>query len=612
MERRKLNQSYTSDSFTNFAASLGYGASNVSSGAGYNLNPITRNHTLLEWAYRGSWLVKQVVDAPADDMTREGISIDSDMSPDDIDKMMETWDQLLIWTRINQTIKWGRLYGGCLAAIMIDGQRPETPLRIDTIGKDQFKGLIVLDRWMLWPHLEDPVTELGQDYGLPKFYEVVSDAKSTPHMKIHHSRVIRVEGVELPYWQRIAENLWGLSVLEPLYDRLVAFDSTSQGAAQLAYRAHLRTLKIENLRELIAFGGEGYQAILKQIGMIRLMQTNEALTVLDSTDEFETHAYQFAGLADLMIQFAQQLSGAAGIPLVRLFGQSPAGLNATGDSDIRNYYDFLHSQQEARMRLPITKLLAVLHRSVFGKPLPDGFDFQFNPLWQMTAEQKAKVASDVTMAIAKAQEDGIINNVIAMKELRQLSKTTGIYSNITDEDIEEAEKLPPLGDLMGQAMGMGGLPGQPGLGPGAPGAAKPGQGLPGAPGAQPPGAARPQPSEAAERNRRAGAHFQTREDVRKHFVGDTLPEGMAAVTGPHDDSQVVWLVEQNEPDGGFGQFKVMVGFTDRDSALASLDPKTIGAVRRMSLHSMQQIIAEWNSPPKHTNGGSHVADMHAE
>jgi hypothetical protein len=71
-----------------------------------------------------------------------------------------------------------------------------------------------------------------------------------------------IDGIELPYWQKMAENYWGLSVIEPLYDRLIAFDSTSQGAAQLVYRAHLRTLYIEKLRELIAFGGEAYTAVL--------------------------------------------------------------------------------------------------------------------------------------------------------------------------------------------------------------------------------------------------------------------------------------------------------------------------------------------------------------
>lgn len=455
--RRQLRfggKSFVGDSFNNFAASLGYGASNLISGSTYGFNPVTRNHTLLEWAYRGSWLVKQVVDSVADDMTREGVHLESDMPPDDMDALGQYVENLLIWQRMNSAIKWSRLYGGAIAVIMIDGQKTETPLQVNTIGKGQFKGLMVLDRWMVWPHLEDPVLDLGQDFGLPKYYEVVSDAKAVPHMRVHHSRCIRLDGIELPYWQKIAENMWGLSVIEPLYDRLIAFDSTTQGAAQLVYKAHLRTLKVEKLRELIAFGGEGYQAVRKQIEMIRLMQSNEGLTILDSSDEFETYTYGFGGLSDVMIQFAQQLSGASQIPLVRLFGQSPAGLNATGDADIRNYYDNINSQQEARLRRPIGMLYDIACRSLFGQPLPKGFHFSFNPLWQMTDEQRASMAVNVTNAVTKAQEDGIISTVTAMKELRQSSRLTGVFSNITDEDIEQAEAMPPM-PMMPGAPGAG-------------------------------------------------------------------------------------------------------------------------------------------------------------
>ena len=236
--RAGSNKSFTSDSFQNFSASLGLGASNLSSGSTYGFNPVSRDHTRLEFMYRGSWLVKVIVDAVAEDMTREGIDIQSDMPPDQIDQLVAYMDEMQVWHRVCETIKWARLYGGCIAAVMIDGQKPETPLDVNTVGKGQFRGLLVLDRWMVWPHLDDPVKTLGKDYGLPKYYEIVSDARVIPHMKLHYTRCIRMDGIELPYWQKMAENFWGLSVLEPLWERIVAFDSATQGAAQLIYRAH--------------------------------------------------------------------------------------------------------------------------------------------------------------------------------------------------------------------------------------------------------------------------------------------------------------------------------------------------------------------------------------
>jgi hypothetical protein len=89
-----------------------------------------------------------------------------------------------------------------------------------------------------------------------------------------------MDGVKLPYQQKITENEWGMSVVERIFDRLTSYDSTSVGAAQLAYKAHLRNAKIKKLREIIAMGGKPlkrYQAN----GMVRQYQTNEGMSLFD-------------------------------------------------------------------------------------------------------------------------------------------------------------------------------------------------------------------------------------------------------------------------------------------------------------------------------------------
>jgi phage-related protein (TIGR01555 family) len=434
----------TGDSFQNFVASVGVGTNNIASGGSYGFNPISRNKNLLEWAYRGSWIVRKAVDVPAEDMTRQGVSINDDMPPDRIDGMQAFCARRQVWTRLTQAMKWARLYGGAGAAIVIKGQDFSQPLRMNTIGKGQFTGLIVLDRWMLQPSYSDLVTDPGEDYGNPVWYDVVSDARALPAMRIHHTRFIRFDGIELPYWQRQVENGWGLSILEPMWDRLIAFDSATNGAAQLVYKAHLRTLKLPKLRELIADGGPIYQAVLRQIDMIRTLQANEGLTLLDADDIFEVNQYSFAGLSDMIQQFGQQLSGSVDVPMTRLFGQSPAGMNSTGESDMNNYDDGLKSQQETRLRDPYQTIFELTHRSLFGEPLPPEFGFTFNPLRQLTQEQKSSINGSVTTAVAAALQDQIIDRLTAAKELRQLSRITGVFSNITDEYLAELAAEPPV------------------------------------------------------------------------------------------------------------------------------------------------------------------------
>jgi len=441
-------KAFVVDSFQNLAARVGLGTGNQAAAGKYNFDYTSRNRLLLEAAYRSSWICGQAVDCVAEDMTRAGITINSDSDPDDIETLESAMVDMRIWDELCDTIKWARLYGGALAVMLIDGQAPETPLIIDRIRKDQFKGLMVLDRWMVQPTLNKLVTEYGPDLGMPEFYDVTSDGKALMGKRIHYSRVIRLDGVALPHWQRIGENLWGQSELERLWDRLMAFDSTTQGAAQLVYKAHLRTLSIENLRELIAMGGKPFDALVQQIDMIRRYQSNEGMTLLDAKDKFEAHSYTFSGLDNVLSKFSEQISGALQIPLVRLFGQSPAGFN-TGDSDIRNYYDKINAQQDRKLRPGIARLLKVLHLSVLGKPIGEGCTFEFRPLWQMSDVEKSTVATSITTAVTSAESSGLVDRSTALKELRHSAQVTGVWGHITDEQIEEAENEPPPAPELG-------------------------------------------------------------------------------------------------------------------------------------------------------------------
>lgn len=439
---KAAKNSSTVDSFVNFAHNLGIGADNPMTSSSYGFNPVTRNRTLLEWVHRGSWIGGVAVDVVADDMTRAGVELKGEIKPEDISRLEEVAVNLGIWNTIGDTIKWARLYGGAIAVILIDGQDPETPLRLNTIRKDQFRGLLSLDRWMVEPQLNDLVTDYGASLGQPKFYRVTAQAPALSNMRIHYSRCVRLEGIRLPYWQRLMENLWGLSVLERLYDRMIAFDSATTGAAQLVYKSYLRTYKIKDLRQVVAAGGDALNGLTSYVDMMRRFQGIEGITLLDADDDFAASGHSaFSGLSDALTQFGQQLSGALQIPLVRLFGQSPAGFS-TGETDLRNYYDTIKQQQEQQLRVPLTKIYRAMAASE-GIMLPEGTRLDFRSLWQLNDTEKADIASKVQTAVGAAEESGLITREVALKELRQNAHTTGIFTNITDEMIKEAATEPP-------------------------------------------------------------------------------------------------------------------------------------------------------------------------
>jgi uncharacterized protein len=430
----------TADSFVNFANRLGIGAGNINSAATYNFNPITRNRIRMDWAYRGSWVCGVVVDCVAEDMTREGVDFVSSDAPNKLMQFdIETIQPTGTWPALLDTIKWGRLYGGSGGLIMIEGQDTKDPFDPRDVGRDQYKGVLPLDRWSLWPTLDHLVQEWGPDIGKPMWYDLTPDyGTGLPYMRIHHSRLLRLEGVKLPYWQAITENLWGMSVIERLWDRLVAFDSATTGAAQLVYKAHLRTYAVEGLRKIIALGGKEFDGLIAQVEAIRRFQSSEGLTLIDAKDTFAVHPYGFEGLDDVLLQFGQQLAGAAQIPLTRLFGQSPAGLNATGESDLRMYYDNIRRQQVNQFSRPLRVIYHSAYRSQFGADPPRDWHLDFKPLWLLTEAEKAQIAGTLTDAALGGYEKGLLSREQTLKELKEQSKITGAFSNITDDDINQA------------------------------------------------------------------------------------------------------------------------------------------------------------------------------
>jgi len=449
----EIKATRTIDGFDNFVSRIGLQNDNTLSAGTYEFNLVTRNRIKLEAAYRGSWVVGAVVDSVAEDMTRAGINVTTNEDDADIRDLMNAVSRLQIAQSLCNLKKWSRLYGGAIAVLDIEGQNPETPLNLDSISQDQFLGLVVYDRWQLNPVLTK-VIQSGPNMGLPAMYQIVTGMTSAdvdPRsnrgiINVHHSRIVRDIGIQLPYFQAITEMMWGESILERLWDRLIAFDNVTMSAASLVDRANLRMVGINGLREILAAGGAAQQALVSQFEMMRLLQVNEGLTLLDKDDEYQSSAYSFAGLGDMIIQFGQQLSGASGIPLVRLFGQSPAGMNATGESDIRMYYDNIKAQQESTLRTGWQLILQVLWRSVYGKPAPKDLQFEFVPLWQMSALDKATIGKTNTEAIIGAYESGLTSRKTAMQELRESSGDTGLFSNISDEEIDKAdsEELPPL------------------------------------------------------------------------------------------------------------------------------------------------------------------------
>lgn len=430
----------TSDAFQNSVARMGFNMPNLLEGTKYPITRITKDYNLMNSLYRSHWIVRRIVDTIPEDMCKNWYSFSTELPPEKLDLFRQAEKKTQVKSKLEKGIKWGRLYGGAGALMMIEGQEDQLsePLDIDTIMPGSFKGLMILDRWAGISSVTELVSDISSsEFGLPKYYHITSDA-SKDTVKIHHSRVLRFTGDELPYWEQQAEMYWGASVIESVFEELKKRDNTSFNIASLIFLANLRVLKMDQLGQELAVGDQQtQQRLYNTLSAQNWLQSNLGMYVMDAKDDFQTHQYTFAGINEIYESFMCDISGASQIPMTKLFGRSPGGLNATGEGDLTNYYNLIEQKQESQMRPALEKLHPVMAMSTWGE-VPDDLEAVFNPVKTLDDKEIAEVVDKKTTAILNVY-NALGNEKLALKELKQMSDSTGMFSNITDDDIEKAD-----------------------------------------------------------------------------------------------------------------------------------------------------------------------------
>lgn len=453
----------TMDAFSNPLFRLGYGSQSPLEATEYPLTRMTDNYPLLNSLYRGNWVVQNVVGLAVDDMLREWYKLKSSISPDYLDKLDAEERRTNIRARINEGLRWGRLYGGAAGLILIDGHEDilDKPLELDTIYPGAFQGLYVLDRWNgIVPDVE-LILENGNP--VPKYYTITTATGETIS-KIHHSRIIRFTGRELPKIERQAEMYWEESEIEALYREVVKHDNVSENMAALTFQANVNTMEVQNLEQLFSLGSiEQQRRFWNVMQNQSVLRSNFGIQLVNKGDQITNHQYGFGGLSDVFESMCLNLCGASHYPMTKLFGRSPAGMNATGESDLKNYYDYIDSQREAKLRPVLNKLVPVMCMSAWGA-IPDNLKIIFPPLGMPTAKEISDIAKAKSEAVISGFQAGLYDLGTAQKELKAISEETGMFGSISDEDIKANEgrtyaDVTSLHDpLIG--YGLGGLSGE--------------------------------------------------------------------------------------------------------------------------------------------------------
>ena len=419
---RKRKRRGAGDGYVNLPARLGGASTLLSAGTYERTFPF--NPALLTSLYRESWIAKRIIDMPGEDMTRGWYTMPLEEKQAEELRALEARHD--IRREITDAIRWARLYGGALALMVIDGHEGflSDPLDPDTVMPGSFCGLLVRDRLSVTPsaELEDDLND--PDFGYPMYYDLQADAGAPGGMpgtlRVHHSRVLRFTGRDLPRDEEAAEQYWGASELEHIWEELQKRSATSANIAQLVFQANITTLRMGDFGEILAMGTDQQRRrVLEALEQENALRTSFGLQLLSAGDTMENHPYSFAGLSQIYEAFMLDMAGAAGIPATRLFGRSPQGMNATGEGDLKNYYELITAMQERHLRPALEKLFPVMAMSLWGA-VPERPDITFPSLMPVSPPEEAEVQARQAETITRLTQAGLMTPAEARSRLTAL------------------------------------------------------------------------------------------------------------------------------------------------------------------------------------------------
>ena len=360
----------TMDAFSNPAARIRHGTMDLLNATIYPMTRLTGNYQLLTSLYRDNWIVQNIIATIPNDMIRKWYEIRSGIPPEYMEQMGRLERRTQIRKKILLGMYWGRLYGGAAGILLIKGQNDlSEPLNLDTVMPGSFLGMQILDRWNgVYPEGELVSDPGDPDFGLPAYYTVRDDETGRMAARVHHSRVIRFIGRELPWIEQVTELYWGESEIEAVYSEVVRRDNVAGNIAALTFRANINYMETEGLDQLLGTANtEMQRRFWNLMAAQSVMESNFGTRVINKGDAIHNTQYTFTGLPDVYDRVMMDVAGAARTPVTKLFGRSPAGLNATGESDMQNYYDYIDGLRETELRGILERILPVMALSAWAR-----------------------------------------------------------------------------------------------------------------------------------------------------------------------------------------------------------------------------------------------------
>jgi len=429
----------TLDGLANFVTNIG--ATNPAAQGRY-VPRLTTQHEV-ETTYDTSTWFGKIIDIRADDATREWRSWKAEQ--EEIEDLEGLEKRLGVQAKINQALKWADLYGGAVIIPDLPGNSA-SPLRPDSVNTHRMRYMTVLHRWQISPQgqIRNP---LDPNYGKPEKWQV--PVQNGVQLNFHPSRVILVNGRSHGH----QTDIWGKSLWEHMADAVLAADGAAAVISALLKEAKIDVIGVDSMMD--GLGTDKYEAqLLKRWQLVAQLKSIANVTLIDKADEWNTKTVTWSGLPEVIEQLLTIMAGAADIPVTRLIGTSAKGLNATGDGDLRNYYDGIKAKQDLSVSPQLAPLDDMLIRSALGDR-PDNIWYDWKPLWQPDEKTKWETEKLRTETFQLALGTAAIDEEVLTKTYLNGSVETGLYPGIeqaiadaSDDGLAGEEDLPDPADLI--------------------------------------------------------------------------------------------------------------------------------------------------------------------
>lgn len=401
----------------------------------------TKSERYYEDLFHLDALARRIAELPVKEMFRQGFAIEFQEKQSTKDEVRKAYDDLKCDAELAWAMTLARIVGG--AGVVIgadDGQTADMPLNETALQRILWLRVVGRDR--LRPRTFYPPSHprFGEVETYNVQYIAIGGGAAVETLIVHESRVVRCDGVRVTDNRRAENNGWGDSVFVATEEALAKLGSSFQAIGHMLVDGSQGKMKLKHLQEMVADEADGDQIIERRMRLIERSRSVARAIVLDADGEdFDYSERSFAGVGESVHSLMLYLSAVTGIPVSLLFGQAPAGLNATGDSDIRFFYDARAAEQLIDVKPKQKRLLELVMSTRQGPTrgaVPATWDIAHTPLWQLTELEQAQLRKTT------AESDAIdITNQVLLPEEVALSRYGGDkYSTRTTIDLALRER----------------------------------------------------------------------------------------------------------------------------------------------------------------------------